>query len=47
VIIGVGGAVVVCGLILVVINQPRLVGGPTVSPSVGKESAGATVTFTW
>jgi len=47
VIIGVGGAVVVGGLILVVINQPRLVGGPTVSPSVGKESAGATVTFTW
>jgi tetratricopeptide (TPR) repeat protein len=47
VIIGVGGAVVVGGLILVVINQPRLVGGPTVSPAIGKESAGATVTFSW
>lgn len=46
-IMGVGGAIFVSGLVLVVLNQPRLVGGPTVSPAVGKESAGATLTFHW
>ena len=42
----VGGAVVVTGLVLVVMNQPRLVGG-TVTPSIGKEQVGATVSFAW
>ena len=45
-LVGVAGATLVTGLVLVVLNQPRLVGG-TVSPTLGKEHAGATLTFSW
>ncbi len=45
-LVGVAGATLVTGLVLVVLNQPRLVGA-TVSPTLGKEQAGATLSFSW
>jgi tetratricopeptide (TPR) repeat protein len=41
-----GGVTVAAGLVLVVLNQPRLVGGE-VTPSVGPGRAGATISWTW
>lgn len=40
------GATLAAGLVLVVLNQPRLVGG-TLTPAIGKESAGATLSWSW
>lgn len=45
-IVGVAGATLATGLVLVVFNQPRLVGA-RVSPTIGKERAGATLSFSW
>jgi len=42
----VGGATMVAGIVLVVLNQPRLVGAK-VTPNVGTEHAGATLSFDW
>lgn len=45
-IVGLAGATLATGLVLVVLNQPRLVGA-TVTPTIGKERAGATLSFSW
>jgi tetratricopeptide (TPR) repeat protein len=42
-----GGVTVAAGLVMVVLNQPRLVGGGEVKPTVGRDQAGATITWTW
>ena len=45
-IVAAGGATLVTGLVLVVFNQPRLVGA-SVTPMVGTEHAGAVLTLPW
>jgi hypothetical protein len=45
-IVAAGGATLVAGLVLVVLNQPRLVGA-SVNPTIGKEHAGAMVSIPW
>lgn len=45
-IVTAGGATLVAGLVLVVLNQPRLVGA-SVTPTIGTEHAGAMLSIAW
>lgn len=42
----VGGATIAAGIALVVLNQPRLVGA-TVTPAIGNDHVGASITTSW
>jgi hypothetical protein len=44
---GVGGAVVLTGVLLIYLNQPRIESVPMLAPSVGPDHASVSLTGSW